>query len=139
MLTMLVAILSFGAGSEEKPSLTESLKILQTCHVFVVGPAGYGGDISAEETALMVVLESKSAEQHFKSFLKKKNLPTVLYGFLGLRWLDPAKFKRNEIGVRLKGEVQVQRGCIINDEPAHEVWLRIRAGKYDKEKGWSKE
>lgn len=133
MVAALIAFLTLGT---EFRSLPQALKTLRTCNVFVIGPAGYSGDISEEEEALRVVLEDKKAEQHLQSFLKNKNLPTVLYGYLGLRWLDIGKFKRYEGEVRLKGDVQVQRGCIIGEEPAQDVWLRIKAGQYDKEKNW---
>lgn len=119
-----------------KQSLADAVKTLQKCEMFAVGPVGDGGDISREEAALRIVLQDAKAGQHFKSLIVSKNRTSVLYGYLGLRWLDPARFKKTYHGsVQLDGDVDVMRGCIVAKEPAQDVWLRIMAGEYDPAKG----
>ena len=62
----------------------------------------------------------------------KGNLQAKAYALLGIRKLDPARFEvLAQRFTELKGNVELERGCLVSDEPISQVISAIRRGDYD--------
>ena len=98
---------------------------------FAFGGTGYAGVISQGEKDYRVILSRPSAEADFETLFAVGNPQGKSYALVGIRALDPSRFKKVSAPLRDSGEeVVTQTGCIIYHESLGIVLRRITAGDY---------
>lgn len=98
---------------------------------FAFGGTGYAGVMSQGEKDYRVVLSRPSAETDFEELFAVGNPQGKSYALVGIRTLDPGRFKKVSAPLRDSGEeVVTQSGCIMYHEPLGVVLRRITAGDY---------
>ena len=93
-----------------------AMRTLERAGVFALGGVGFAGTTS----------ETEQAPQG------RTTVEGRLYALLGLRWADPAAYRKavGEFRAR-KGTVKTMRGCVQSDRPVAEVVREIEKGEYD--------
>jgi len=115
------------AGDSVDPVLERLAKVDR----FAFGGTGYAGVISSGEKDYRVILSRPSALPDFEKLFVTGNSQGKSYALMGIRALDPARFK--QISRPLRGsteEVATQRGCIVYHDSLGTVLKRIEAGSY---------
>ena len=98
---------------------------------FAFGGTGYAGVISQGEKDYKVVMSRPSAESDFERLLLVGNQQAKAYALVGIRTLDPARFKQLSASLaNSKEEVVTQQGCIVDHEAPSTVLTRIASGRY---------
>lgn len=130
-VAMLLSAALLHAGDSPDPTIGRLAKVEQ----FAFGPTGYAGVISVSEKDYMAILSRPSALADFEKLLSLGNPQAKAYALVGIRTLNPSRFK--ELFTLLKDskeEVAEQRGCIISNESLGIVLKHIGAGEYSKAK-----
>lgn len=115
------------AGDSVDPVLDRLAKVDR----FAFGGTGYAGVISSGEKDYRVILSRPSALLDFEKLFAMGNSQGKSYALMGIRALDPSRFK--QISRPLRGsteEVVTQSGCIVYHESLGAVLKRIDAGAY---------
>jgi len=109
-----------------------AMRTLERAGVFALGGVGFAGTTSETEKALRAVLARKDASTALRTLLSRSTVEGRLYALLGLRWADPAAYRKavGEFRAR-KGTVRTMRGCVQSDRPVAEVVREIEKGEYD--------
>jgi len=83
--------------------------------------------------AHVAVLARPSAMAEFERLFSSGNIPGKCYALVGIRKLNPQRFKELAQSLRSSKEpVETMRGCIIFHEPFGAVIKQIDAGKYSR-------
>jgi len=121
-------------------------KKLLDAHIFNFGGVGFASEITPEEKAFRILLESWNAASVFKRLLSDANPEGQLYALYGLYLEDPATFRKEAEKLNLaadppprrgtfipaeKGKVRVGRGCLLLYEDSRVVIEEIAKGKFD--------
>ena len=104
---------------------------LQRIRVFAFGGVGYAGTTSDGEVALRSVLTNNNALEIFAVILTNGSTEAKLYALCGIRKLSPADFDGEVRKLETNAPVSTMHGCIMRNERAADVLVRIRAGQYD--------
>ena len=115
------------------PAAAAAVRTLERAGVFALGGVGFAGTTSETEKALRAVLARKDGPAALRSLLRgRTTVEGRLYALLGLRWADPAAYRKavGEFRAR-KGTVRTMRGCVQSDRPVAEVVREIEKGEYD--------
>jgi hypothetical protein len=115
------------AGDSVDPVLDRLAKVDR----FAFGGTGFAGVISSGEKDYRVILSRPSARLDFEKLFVIGNSQGKSYALMGIRTLDPGRFK--QISRPLRGsseEVVTQSGCIVYHESLGTVLNRIDAGSY---------
>ena len=115
------------AGDSGDPVLDRLAKVDR----FAFGGTGYAGVISSGEKDYRVILSRPSALLDFEKLFVVGNSQGKSYALMGIRALDPGRFK--QISRTLRGsteEVVTQSGCIVYHESLGTVLKRIDYGAY---------
>jgi len=114
------------------PAAAAAVRTLERAGVFALGGVGFAGTTSETEKALRAVLARKDASTALRTLLSRSTVEGRLYALLGLRWADPAAYRKavGEFRAR-KGTVKTMRGCVQSDRPVAEVVREIEKGEYD--------
>jgi len=128
ILAVSLVLASFArAGDSVDPVLDRIAKVDR----FAFGGTGYAGVMSLGEKDYRVILTRPSALLDFEKLFSVGNAQGKSYALMGIRTLDPARFK--QISLPLRGsteEVVTQSGCIVDHESFGSVLKRIEAGAY---------
>jgi hypothetical protein len=128
ILAVSLVLASFGhAGDSVDPVLDRLAKV----DPFAFGRTGFAGVISSGEKDYRVILSRPSALLDFEKLFSVGNAQGKSYALIGIRALDPVRFK--QISRPLRGsteEVITQSGCIVDHESFGTVLKRIDAGDY---------
>jgi hypothetical protein len=98
---------------------------------FAFGPTGNAGVISPGEKDYGTVLATSTALADFEKLFTEGNVQAKCYALVGIRKLDPSRFKRLAQPLTESSEtVTTLHGCIVSHAPVAEVLQQIAAGKY---------
>jgi hypothetical protein len=125
-LSLLFVRIAYGGDSVD-PVLERLAKVDR----FAFGGTGFAGVISSGEKDYRVILSRPSALLDFEKLFSVGNVQGKSYALMGIRTLDPTRFK--QISRPLRGsteEVVTQSGCIVERESLGTVLKRIDAGAY---------
>ena len=121
-------------------------KKLLNAHIFNFGGVGFASQITPEEKAFRVLLESWNPVSVFKRLLSDANPEGQLYALYGLYLEDPATFRKEAERIKLaadhpprrgtfisveKGKARIGRGCLLLYEDSRAVIEEIAKGKFD--------
>jgi hypothetical protein len=99
--------------------------------IFAFGPTGYAGAISAGEKDYRTILNRSSALEDFEKLYSTGNLQAKCYALVGIRRLDPTRFKELVRPLRdSKETVITMSGCIMSHETLGDVIKQIESGKF---------
>jgi hypothetical protein len=98
---------------------------------FAFGGVGFAGVMSSGEKDYRVILSRPSALLDFEKLFSAGNAQGKSYALMGIRTLDPARFRQISRLLRdSTEEVVTQSGCIVYHESLGTVLKRIDAGAY---------
>jgi len=121
-------------------------KKLIDAHIFNFGGVGFAAQITPEEKAFRVLLESWNRVSVFKQLLNEANPEGQLYALYGLYLEDRDSFEKEAEKLKLtadlpprrgiffpveKGKVLIGRGCLLLHEDQRAVIEEIAKGKFD--------
>ena len=99
--------------------------------VFALGPVGFARITSPGETDYRTALKRSSALEDFEKLYSTGNLQAKCYALVGIRRLDPTRFKELVRPVRdSKETVIAMSGCIMSHETLGDVIKQIESGKF---------
>ncbi|MGB9241953.1 MAG: hypothetical protein WA718_07500 [Terriglobales bacterium] len=99
--------------------------------VFAFGPAAYARIISPGEKDYRTVFNRGSALEDFEKVYSAGNSQAKCYALVGIRRLDPARFKELAQPLRdSKETVTTMSGCILSREVFEDVIKQIESGRY---------
>jgi len=128
---ILAVSLMFVSFAHAADSVDPVMDRLAKAERFAFGGTGYAGIISQGEKDYRVILSRPSAEADFEKLLGVGNPQGKSYALVGIRALDPTRFKQISGPLRdSTEEVVTQSGCIVYHELLGVVLLRITAGDY---------
>jgi hypothetical protein len=90
--------------------------------------------ISDGEQDYRSILARDSALADFEKLYSQGNLPAKCYALVGIKKLNPARFK--ELARRLRtsnDKVATMHGCILSDEAFADVVRQIESGQYSRQ------
>jgi hypothetical protein len=128
---ILAILLMFAGIAHAGDSVDPVLNRLAKIDRFAFGGTGYAGVISSGGKDYRVILSRPSALLDFEKLFVVGNPQGKSYALMGIRTLDPGRFK--QISRPLRGsteEVVTQSGCIVYHESLGTVLQRIDAGAY---------
>ena len=114
----------------------DAIALLRKAERFEDTHVGYSGSLSVYVAAFRVVLADPGAKEHFHSLVDDATIAGKLYGAAGLYFADPAAFeaalaKLSTIG----GDVEWQRGCMVDREKVAHVIPSKEKSRIEVEKG----
>lgn len=119
-------------AAEVPKGAQETIDTLSKASIFVIGPFGFAGTISAAEKALRQVVQQKDAREVLTKLLSEATPEGQMYALVGLKTVDKAEFQSRLKSYRDKFvQVRTAAGCIVSDQAASEVAKAIAAGRYD--------
>ena len=128
---ILAASLIFVSIAHAGDSVDSTLDRLARVDRFAFGGTGYAGVISMGEKDYRAILSRPSAEADFEKLLAIGNPQAKSYALVGIRALDPTRFKQISRPLRdSTEEIVTQSGCIVYHESLGVVLKRIDAGNY---------
>jgi hypothetical protein len=132
MKAWMVVIVLLSVVSAQAPAATDStLERLAKVEIFAFGPIGYAGVISQGEKKYRLILSRSSASADFERLFSEGNPEAKFYALVGLRAVNPTRFKELSNSLRdSTEEVLTQSGCIVSHESLGAVLKRIEAGGY---------
>ncbi len=132
MLSLIAALWLAGA-----PTATETQAAvdgLLQAHAFEGASIGIGGRLSNGVRDFRVVARDKDAAALFAKVTAEGTPAGRLYGLAGLYFVDPAAFERvKATAVAPDTQVQTMFGCILGQEKAAMLLIRIGHGDYSSE------
>jgi hypothetical protein len=115
----------------EQTTKDTALDRLATVGQFAFGPTGNAGVISLGEKDYRTVLATSTALADFEKLFAEGNVQAKCYALVGIRKLDPSRFKHLAQPLTESSEtVTTMHGCIVSHSPVAEVLQQIAAGKY---------
>ena len=100
---------------------------------FAFGGIGYAGVTSPGEKDYKLILVRPTAMADFEKLLSSGNPQAKAYALVGIRKLNPRRFKEAVQPVRdSKDEVVTERGCIVDHETMRAIAGQIEDGRYSK-------
>ena len=130
-LVTLCLVIAGAARSAE--SSNTAVDRLAKVDLFAFGGVGFAGVISPGEKDYKLVLSSPSAETDFERLLASGNPQAKCYALVGIRQLNPEKFKTLSAPLHSsKEQVSTMRGCILSHQTMAALIERIEAGSYSK-------
>jgi len=128
-LWFIIPLLFFAVPQTTQPDAV--LDRLSKVERFAFGPTGYAGVTSTGEKDFRTVLGRSSAVTDFEKLFAEGNKQAKSYALVGIRKLNPTRFKELARPLRdSKESVTTMEGCIISDEPFTSILKQIEAGKY---------
>jgi hypothetical protein len=128
---ILAASLIFVSIAHAGDSVDSALDRLAKVDRFAFGGTGYAGVISQGEKDYRAILSRPSAQADFEKLLVVGNPQAKSYALVGIRALDPSRFKQISRPLRdSTEEIVTQSGCIVHHESLGVVLKRIDAGSY---------
>jgi hypothetical protein len=134
-------------SAQHRNARTDSAyKKLLDAHLFNFGGVGFASQITPEEKAFRVLLESWNPVSAFKRLLSEANPEGQLYALYGLYLRDRDSFKKEAEKLKLapdrpprgrvfvpveKGKVRTGRGCLLLYEDKRAVIEEIAKGEFD--------
>jgi hypothetical protein len=114
-------------GDEQKP-----YDVVKKASIFCIGPFGLAGTTSPPEKALREIVKQEGAKQVLIRLLDEATPEGQMYALVGLKAVDPAKFKsRLKLYAEKSTQMKTAKGCIVSQQPISEVVKAIAAGRYD--------
>lgn len=99
---------------------------------FSLGGVGVAGTMSAGERELREVLKEPDAATRLENMLPNASPAGRLYGLLGLRVRDRARYQRALAKYGMNdAKVQTARGCMLGEKPYRDLVKEIEKGDYD--------
>src|SRR5580692_602495 len=96
--------------------------------VFALGPVGFARITSPGETDYRTILNRSSALEDFEKLYSTGNLQAKCYALVGIRRLDPTRFKELVRPLRdSKETVITMSGCIMSHETLGDVIKQIES------------
>jgi len=148
IFTLPAAAQTIGSVASLGPEGEKAYQTLLTATQFTIGPAGFAGAPSNEETALHALLHEATAEQACANLVTDANFEGGLYGLLGLRLLNshafPEQLKKYRLrepprarivgGIKVAdGQIVSMSGCFILRVAWEETLSQLEAGAFDKQ------
>lgn len=100
--------------------------------MFALGGIGVAGTMSGGERALREILKESDVTARLEKLALTGSPAGRLYALLGLRIRDRAAYERALEKCRtLDAKVETARGCMISQEPFHDLLQEIERGQYD--------
>ena len=128
ILTVSLILVSLAHAGDSVDSVLDRLAKVDR---FAFGGTGFAGVTSKGETDYRLILSRPSAEADFEKLFAVGNPQGKSYALVGIRALDPSRFKKVSGPLRdSTEEVVTQSGCIIYHESLGVVLRRITAGDY---------
>jgi hypothetical protein len=126
-----IAVLFFAIIAQAGEPADAVLERLAKVEQFAFGPTGYAGVISRGEKDYRLILSRPSALADLERLYSVGNMQAKSYALLGIRRLNPRRFKELSSAIRdSKDEVITQSGCIVSHESFGVIVGRIEGGKY---------
>jgi hypothetical protein len=130
-LWITVAVLVAVSIAQAGESLDSTFNRLAKVDRFAFGPTGYAGVISQGEKDYKSVLSRSSAREDFEKLYLVGNPQAKCYALVGIRKLNPSRFKELSDSLRRsRDDVVTESGCIVDHETFAAVLKRIEAGRY---------
>jgi len=148
IFTLPAAAQTIGSVTSLSPEGQKAYQTLLTATQFTIGPAGFAGAPSNEETALRALLHEATAEQAWENLVTDANYEGGLYGLLGLRLLKSHTFPQQLEKYRVRepprqrivggmkvgdGQIISMSGCFILRVAWTETLSQLEAGAFDKQ------
>ncbi len=131
MKLWIIGALLFSGIPQATQTIDTAFERLVKVEKFAFGPTGFVGVTSQGEKDYEIILSRPSAMADFERLYSLGNLPAKCYALVGLRRLNPQRFKDLAQSLRSsKEQVVTMRGCIIFHEPLGTVIKQIESGKY---------
>ena len=130
---MVISALLFSGIPQTTQTVDTTFERLVKIEKFAFGPTGFVGAISLGEKDYKIILARPSAMADFERLYLLGNLPAKCYALVGIRRLNPQRFK--ELAQPLnssKEHVVTMRGCIVSHESLGAVLKQIESGKYSR-------
>jgi len=127
-LWLLAAILLIGVAQTAQDSVLDRLSQVER---FAFGGTGIAGGISPGERDYKTVLARSTALADFEKLFAEGNRQAKCYALVGIRKLNPTRFKELAGPLRdSKERVTTMKGCIILNEPFASILKKIESDKY---------
>lgn len=128
-----MVVLVFAASAQTPATSDATFDRLAKVEIFAFGPVGYAGIISLGEKDYKLILSRPSAAADFERLLSIGNPQAKSYGLVGIRAINPNRFKELSGSLRdSKVDVTTESGCIVSHESLGNVLKHIEAGDYSK-------
>ena len=132
-LWMVLVVLMSAVSAQPSEPVDSTFERLAKVDRFAFGGIGDAGITSQGEKDYKLILARPSALADFEKLLPAGNPQAKSYALLGIRALNPDRFKELSRKLReSKIEVVTQSGCIEYQEPLEIVLKHIEAGEYSK-------
>ncbi len=130
LVILCLVIAGIARSAESSDTIVDRLAKVD---LFAFGGVGFAGVISPGEKEYRAVLASPCAETDFEKLLASGNPQAKCYALVGIRQLDPEKFKALSASLRSsKEQVPTMRGCMMSHQAMSDLIERIGAGNYSK-------
>lgn len=113
-------------GAAKKVALPPLAQSLAGVDLFAIGGVGFAGEQSEGERLTLELAKEPNAVATFEKLAGHPNRVARLYAYWALKTLDAARAASYQAG--LLGDitrVQAAHGCIIGEQPAHELAAEI--------------
>jgi hypothetical protein len=129
----LITALFFWAIPQATQPVDTTLEHFAKVEIFAFGGVGYSGATSLGEKDYRAILARSSAIADFERIYSSGNLQAKCYALVGLRKLNPQRFKDLAQSLRnSKEQVATMHGCIIGQETLGAIIKQIESGKYSR-------
>jgi hypothetical protein len=134
-LWIILAVLLLAAIAQAGEPADSTIERLAKVDRFAFGGIGFAGITSQGEKDYKLVFSRSSAMADFERMLSIGNPQARSYALVGIRALNPSRYKELLRSFRdSKEEVVTQKGCIELHESLAEVLKHIEAGEYSRGK-----
>jgi hypothetical protein len=126
LIVLCLCLTSTTKAAENRDAIVNRLANVE---VFAFGGVGFTGAISPGEKDYRLLRSQPAAEADFERLFTIGNSQAKCYALVGLRQLNPEKFKTFSASLRpSKVEVSTMHGCIMRHERMAALVERIQAG-----------
>ena len=117
MIFLLIMALFVTGGPQAVQPFDTAFERLAEVERFAFGPAGYTGVTSSGEKDYRAMLARPSAMAEFERLFSSGNIQGKCYALVGIRKLNPQRFKELTQSLRSSKEpVETMQGCIVFHE-----------------------
>jgi hypothetical protein len=114
------------------PPVDMVLERLAEVQRFAIGGTGFAGTVSHGEQDYIIILSRTSAMADFEKLYAKGNPQAKCYALVGIRKLNPNRFKELAQPLRSSKElVATMHGCLAYQEVLEDVIKQIGGGRYN--------
>ena len=133
MKLWLITALLFSALLQATQTVDTTFDRLAKVHLFAFGGVGYAGVTSSGEKDYRAMLARPSALADFERLYSSGNLQAKCYALVGIRKLNPQRFKElAQFSRSSKEQVGTMHGCVISAELLGAIIKQIESGMYSR-------